>query len=557
MLDEPTVRLACECAAPEQRFQAAQQLAERLGATSLLAFVGDPVVAALVPAPGFPQTVPGGAGWRALLTSARQAGAFEGSVAYPTTEVIVPALALSEAGLVLVFTGGVPRSQLFESVRVVMPLLSRTLRAEQEAAVARGEQQVAQHQAHAAETLARALDAARSELERTLIALEIQTGALEEARTRAEDAGRAKDEFLAMLGHELRNPLSPIVTALQILRLKNQTSREHDVIERQVRNLMRLVDDLLDVSRITRGKIELRKERLELANVAARAIELASPELEKNHQTLVFDVPERGLVVEADAARLAQVFANLLINAAKYSGAGTRIAFSAERDDSCIRARVTDQGIGIHAEFLDRVFDLFEQQPQAIDRASGGLGLGLAIVRSLVTLHGGTVSAASEGPGKGSEFVVELPAAQPAPPQDTVSANELRATLAPDSHRERVLVVDDNPDALMMLAEALTSIGHVVRTASDGPTALQVAQAFDPDIALVDIGLPVMDGYEVAAGLREPGRGRPRLIAVTGYGEEAHRLRSAAAGFDAHMVKPIALEQLQQVLEDLRAQVRG
>ena len=289
------------------------------------------------------------------------------------------------------------------------PLIASTLRAEQDALAARGDQRVALHHAREAAALAAALDAARSELEGALRALEDRSRALDQARERAEAAVRAKDEFLAMLGHELRNPLSPIMTALQLLRLKGQIGREHEIIERQVRNLVRLVDDLLDVSRLTTGKIVLRTELIEVSDVAARAIEMVSPMLERKRQILSVEIPTRGLMVEADPARLAQVFANLLTNAAKYSDDGTRIALHASGDDAHVRIGVTDEGIGISREMLDRVFDLFEQQRQAIDRSQGGLGLGLAIVRSLVTLHGGTVRASSKGEGQGAEFVVELP----------------------------------------------------------------------------------------------------------------------------------------------------
>ena len=212
-----------------------------------------------------------------------------------------------------------------------------------------------------------------------------------------------------MLGHELRNPLAPILTALQLMRLKNHNTKEQDVIERQVGNLIRLVDDLLDIARITRGQVELHKERIEVATAAARAIEMSSPELERNHQTLTVDIPAQGLPVDADPGRLAQIFANLLTNAAKYSGPATGIRLAASRDGQVVRVRIKDEGIGIRPEMLGRIFEAFEQEPQAIDRSRGGLGLGLAIVRNLVALHGGTVLATSAGEGHGSEFVVELP----------------------------------------------------------------------------------------------------------------------------------------------------
>jgi CheY-like chemotaxis protein len=384
-----------------------------------------------------------------------------------------------------------------------------------------------------------------------LRALEDRSRALDEARERAEAAVRAKDEFLAMLGHELRNPLSPILTALQLLRLKGQIGREHEIIERQVSNLVRLVDDLLDVSRLTTGKIGLRTELIEVSDVAARAIEMVSPMLERKRQVLSVEIPARGLIVEADPARLAQVFANLLTNAAKYSDDGTRIALQASGDHTHVRIRVTDEGIGISREMLDRVFDLFEQQRQAVDRSQGGLGLGLAIVRSLVTLHGGTVRASSPGEGQGAEFVVELPraAAARAP---VPHARTPHATVGAAGSARRVLVVDDNRDALTLLSDTLSAVGYQVQSAHDGPEALNVAAAFQPHVAVLDIGLPVMDGYELATRLRAmAGLGALRLIAVTGYGQESDQRRSGTAGFDAHLIKPVSLDELLRALSDL------
>ena len=381
--------------------------------------------------------------------------------------------------------------------------------------------------------------------------LERQAHELQEARARAEEATQAKDEFLAMLGHELRNPLSPILTALQLMRLKNQSSREQDVIERQVESLMRLVDDLLDVSRITRGKVELRKERIELAEVAARAIEMASPVLEKKRQMLVVRIPPRGLLVDGDPSRLAQVFANLLTNAAKYSDTDTEIIFAAEHDDG--RRTHPREGSGDRARAGDAepVFDLFVQNRQSIDRSQGGLGLGLTIVRSLVLLHGGTVRATSEGEGRGSEFIVELPRAA----GDVAQALGPRpAAVTPlddrnAHHPERILVVDDNEDGADLLATLLTARGYATRVAHDGPTALRLAAEFSPSIAFLDIGLPVMDGYELASHLRAiPGLEGLRLVAVTGYGQKSDRQKTRAAGFDHHLVKPVDIVALEATL---------
>jgi signal transduction histidine kinase len=373
---------------------------------------------------------------------------------------------------------------------------------------------------------------------------------LAKARREAEAANRTKDEFLAMLGHELRNPLAPIMTALELMRLRNvqAAEKERAIIERQVKHLLALVDDLLDISRITRGKIKLKTQPVEIAEVVAKAIEMTSPLLEQQQHRLSVEVPVRGLVVDADPNRLAQAVANLLSNAAKYTEARGEIAIFAQRDGDSVVVQVRDNGIGIEPEMLSRVFDLFSQEKQAIDRAQGGLGLGLAIVRSLVRLHGGEAFAASAGRDRGSELTIRLPAVA-------------SAQAAPDGTDEalppsptggyRILVVDDNEDAADMLASALMTLGHETRTAHDGPTALSLAPEFKPHIALLDIGLPVMDGYDLGRRLRsDPRLAGLRLIAVTGYGMEEDQRRSREAGFEAHMVKPIDLDRLNTLFVD-------
>jgi len=377
---------------------------------------------------------------------------------------------------------------------------------------------------------------------------------LQASEAKAEAANRAKDEFLAVLGHELRNPLAPILTALQIMGLRDSdaSAKERAIIERQAQHLVRLVDDLLDLSRITRGKIELKTERVELADVVARAIEMTSPVLEHRQHHLAVHVPSRGFAVDGDPDRLAQVVSNLLTNAAKYTERGGRITVAAEQRGDRLAIRVQDTGIGIAPEMLPRVFDMFVQEQQALDRSRGGLGLGLTIVRSLVAMHGGTVEVHSEGRNRGSEFVVALPAAVVRPP----AGADLAA--APDGARRgagaghRILVVDDNEDAADLLASALEIMGYTARVAHDGPEALKLAAEFDPDLALLDIGLPVMDGYELARRLHDdPGLRRVPLVAVTGYGQPADRQRSEDAGFDAHLVKPVDLDRVASLIRQL------
>jgi len=314
--------------------------------------------------------------------------------------------------------------------------------------------------------------------------------------------------------------------------------------------VVRLVGDLLDVSRITRGKISLEQQRLELADVIASALELTSSLFEQRTHRLTVDVP-RGLLVRGDPMRLLQVFTNLLTNAAKYTPPSGGIVIAAERVDGNVRVVVRDTGIGIRAEILPKIFELFVQERQALDRSEGGLGLGLAIVRSLVELHGGRVTVRSDGVGHGSEFCVELPAA----PDQPVSASA-RSARAPTARPDgwRALVVDDNQDAAELLANLLSDWGHVVRVAHTGPDALEVIEQFTPDLALLDIGLPGMDGYELARQLRaRAALVNLRLVAVTGYGQAKDRIAAEQAGFAAHLVKPVDSALLETVLARVMA----
>jgi signal transduction histidine kinase/DNA-binding response OmpR family regulator len=385
--------------------------------------------------------------------------------------------------------------------------------------------------------------------------------ALETKSIEAQAASRAKDEFLAMLGHELRNPLAPISTALQLMQLRagDVLLKERTIIERQVKHLVRLVDDLLEVSRIARGKISLERVRIDLGDVLARALEMTSPLIEQRDHHLSVDVAS-GLAVDADPARLAQVFANLLTNAAKYTPPRGFIDVAARREDGAILVVIRDSGIGIRAEMLPRIFDLFVQERQALDRSEGGLGLGLTIVRSLVGLHGGSVEARSAGTGRGTEVLVRLPI-----PRDEATALTAAArtghrrltpvTGVPATRSRRVLVVDDNEDAVESLADALAELGHTVETAYDGPAALGVLQRYTPDVAFLDVGLPVMDGYELARRIREDRRfARTVLIAVTGYGQKRDRAQSREAGFDAHLVKPVDLRAIEEIIAREAAQ---
>jgi PAS domain S-box-containing protein len=375
-----------------------------------------------------------------------------------------------------------------------------------------------------------------------------------QARAALEEADRRKDEFLATLAHELRNPLAPLRNGLQVLKLARPGDAAADaaraMMERQLRHMVRLIDDLMDVSRISRGKVELRRERIELAKVVHQAVETSRPLLEADGHELDLRVPDEPVYVDADLTRLAQVFANLLNNAAKYTEPGGRVTLSVAREGGTAVVAVRDTGVGIPAAMLPRVFDLFTQVDRSLEKRQGGLGIGLSLVKRLVELHGGTVEAHSDGPGHGSEFRVRLPlvlALAEAPTEEG-----LPPAAAPG--RRRVLVVDDNRDAALSLAMLLRIMGNETRAAHDGVEALDVAAGFRPDVVILDIGMPRLNGYETCRRFREqPGGRAVVLVALTGWGAADDRERSREAGFDAHLVKPVDPEALEELLTRLRA----
>jgi PAS domain S-box-containing protein len=370
------------------------------------------------------------------------------------------------------------------------------------------------------------------------------------------EADRGKDEFLAMLAHELRNPLAPIRNAVQTLHFiegSQQLRWAQDVIDRQVKHLSRLVDDLLDVSRITRGKVTLQKQPIDLAEVVAQAIETSRPLIEERRHHLEVRQPDEPLRVLGDPTRLAQVVLNLLNNAAKYTEEGGKITLMIERTPREAVVRIRDNGLGIPRDMLPRIFDLFTQVDRTIDRAQGGLGIGLMLVRRLVQMHGGSVTVASEGPGKGSEFTVRLPLLDAAAPAGAGRAEGTDGAAA--VRRQRILVVDDNRDSADSLSMLLRLAGHEVRTAYDGTAGLAAARRWRPDVVLLDIGLPGLDGYEVVRRLRqEAGLQQALVVAMTGYGKDEDRERSQEAGFDAHLVKPVDPEELAQLIAALGPQ---
>ncbi len=372
-------------------------------------------------------------------------------------------------------------------------------------------------------------------------------------RARAEEslriADRRKDEFLATLGHELRNPLAPLLSGVHLLRVAGtqdaRITRIMSVMDRQVRHLVRLVDDLLEVSRITRGLIDVRHDPVDLVAVVRAALENSRSALEAGRHHLRVDLPKEPITVIGDAVRLTQVFANLLTNAAKYTNTGGEIRLTIRHESGHATVSIRDNGIGIPVSHLGAVFDMFMQVDRSDRRAQGGLGIGLTLVRTLVEMHGGRVEAHSDGPGTGTEFVVWLPALEdtPAEPQATTAPREMPA--------RRVMIVDDNRDAAEMLGALLEALGAIVQVVYSGRAALDMLDHFDPDAVLLDIGMPEMDGYEVARRLRaQPDRADTVLIALTGWGQDQDQENAKAAGFNHHLVKPPDIDRLRELLID-------
>jgi len=368
--------------------------------------------------------------------------------------------------------------------------------------------------------------------------------------SKIQSADQRKDEFLAMLAHELRNPLAPIRSAVSVMRQVGGQAPllawSRDVIDRQVAHLTRLVDDLLDVSRLTQGKIRIEKQSVDLASVIESALEVSRPSINSHKHRIDVKLPATPVYLDGDPVRLAQIFSNLLNNAAKYTPEGGRISVISEIDGNRVLVRIRDNGCGIPADLLPHVFDLFTQANRSLARSEGGLGIGLTLVRDLVEKHGGTVEALSDGPGEGSEFIVGLPVL-PGKPEQTVTVQD--ADQVVESHALRILLIDDNNDANETLATLLGLCGQEVRTALDGPTALQIANEFKPQLVFCDLGLPGMDGYQVQRLLRDQsGEAVPVIIALTGYGGADDRRLTHEAGFNGHLVKPVEFETLRELI---------
>jgi len=384
--------------------------------------------------------------------------------------------------------------------------------------------------------------------------------ALRGAVDRLNEADRRKDEFLATLSHELRNPLAPIRNAVQILKLAGLNNPDlewgRDVIERQVDALAHLLEDLFDVSRITRGRLELRKERILLSDVVEAALETSRPMIEAGHHELTVSLPPEAIQLDADPIRLSQVFSNLLVNAAKYTDEHGRIALVTTVENDNVSVSIKDTGIGISPEALPRIFEIFSQSPRTLDRSQGGLGIGLSLARGIIALHEGSIEARSEGSGKGSEFIVRLPIAGRSAVEkpETMDANREGTLL---THR-RILIVDDNRDGADSLAMLLRILGNDVTRVYDGEQAFQAAASVHPDIILLDITMPKMNGYETCRRIRGEVWGRTIIIvAITGWGQDEDRRRAEESGFDGHLVKPVDAEELGRLIVTLSERKKG
>lgn len=536
-MDAELLAILCAFAEPPDRPGALVLLARRLGVTEVLLFVRDAELGVLLPPLGLPQTLAGGPAWRRFLRGCKTAGRYDGEVDLPANSPprAVEAFIGERGGILLL--GGPADAGHLSSLLAARPLLEALFGAEHAARLAEGTAEVARTTGRRAHELALALDAARGDVERALD---------ESARLNLElkEDDRRKDEFLAMLGHELRNPMAAIGAALEVLRGADaaQGARARDVIERQTKQLTRLVDDLLDVARVTRGKIELQRETVDIVSVARSAVESTQAFVVSRALQLEIDAPEP-VHTQVDRARLEQMVTNLLTNAAKYTNHGGRIRLAVHREGREVVIRVEDNGIGISASMLETVFDPFVQVAPTIDRGAGGLGIGLTLVRSLAALHGGSVTAASEL-GVGSAFTVRLPAAD----TESVALSPLRTRAA--GAKKRILVVDDNVDSAEMLVALVHSWGHEAVHAADGPSAVALASEMAPEVVLLDIGLPGMSGFEVAKKLRTvTNTQHARIVAVSGYGHPSDRQQSSDAGIDEHLVKPVDLAALRRTIE--------
>lgn len=532
MKSATTLDLIVALANPSNRASAAPALAGRLGVEELLLFVRDPDLGVLIPAPGLAQTLRGGRTWRSFISACSRTERCVGEVELPEGARRA-AVAFTHGNAALVLLGGSPLQAEIQILQSLLPMLAALLGAEQAVVVARAQATDAKDTVNRSQALAAALELARADASRLIAELRVQE--------------RHKDQFLAMLGHELRNPLSALANVIELLRRPSvdgeRLPRLLELMARQMGQLTRLVNDLLDVSRVSRGRIELHRENILIADVLNYALEENRPLLVDRKHTATVQLSEP-LAVYGDRVRLRQVFGNLINNAAKYTAPGGSIILTASKEAEHVVVRVQDNGRGISADMLPRIFELFAQAPASIDQALGGLGIGLTLVRTLVELHQGRIAAQSAGIGHGTTVCVWLPLAV----HDHIAGTSPSTQSDVAQPRLSVLVVDDDKDAADSIAELLRSLGQCVGVAYDGRQALELARERDFALILLDLGMPGMDGYEVARQLRSYRQGSVCIVALTGFGADSGLARSREAQFDERLVKPVSLDALQGVL---------
>lgn len=554
---------------PESRLSGTKHLATYAGAESTAVFGKDCEVDVFLPALGMPQTLRSGIKWTVFLNQCAQSGIHAATVPRQDgSETVAIGLADTSRNAVIVFLGCKEIDHPIQrEILALLPLLGAKLVAERSALAAEGRATAARHASQVASELTTILDANRRELQTAWHSAEAEIKARRGVEEKLRDADRRKDEFLAMLGHELRNPLAPIGAAAQLLRTarldEERVRKASDVIIRQVEHMTGLVNDLLDVSRVTRGLATIEKTPIEIRTIVTDALEQVAPLIHARRHHLTLELAPGAAIVDVDRKRLVQVIANVLNNAAKYTPEDGRICLRTEVQGASVLIEVTDNGIGMTSGLTSRVFDLFTQAHATPDRNSGGLGLGLALVKSLVELHGGSVAASSNGLGQGSRFVMHLPRAPNSVASDTstgvtstsdtstlVTSTLVTSTLLPAETALKILVVDDNVDAAETIAMLLEASGNEVYVEHGAKSALERTAKEKPDVCLLDIGLPEMDGNELARRIRKlPGMATVVLIALTGYGQEDDQANTRAAGFNHHFVKPVDTAKLNLVLE--------
>lgn len=547
-MDHQKLKLLSELANPKRRIEVAGQLAKAYGGDDLIIFVRDDRVGISLPADGFIQTLPETAKWQDFLKNCIAHGHAQDLLAFPGYEDKAKVSGIAcEAEAVLAVIGGELQPDALKELSLVLPLLDLAMKGEQKTRIAEAIADVAGEKMRMADRLAESLDKARLDLANALIASRAAQEELRQADVR-------KNEFLALLAHELRNPLAPIGNALELLRIADSdphiVEKIRKIMQSQLNQMVRLIDDLMDVSRITTGKILLKKEAVSLRNILQHVLEGAMPLIEAKKHNLKVAWPGADIAVFADATRLQQVFLNILNNAAKFTPEGGDIAVEVRALANVIEIDIADTGMGVPPEFVSTIFDMFVQADHSISRTAGGLGIGLGLARNLVHLHGGDISIASEGAGKGSTFTVTLPryhgvVAGPFSPAETESVKA--------GPKYRVLIVDDNRDSAQTMGWTLEMLGLSYELAFDGASGISKAAAYKPNIVLLDIGLPDMTGYEVCATMkRELLPASAVFIAQTGWGQPDDKARAQQSGFDYHLVKPVNMQDLKKIIEEIK-----